>query len=76
MYDLSSSLAKIVLAHVNTTCYSNTILTSDELQHSIEKVLIEKGYKSLATTYRDYRTKRTQAREMKSHLMHLSCSCI
>lgn len=71
MDDYVCNLVRIILGHIDTMFPNNTLLEVEELQHTIEKVFIEEGFQSLLDTYKQYRNKRTQARERKSHLMHL-----
>lgn len=71
MDDYVCNLVRIILGHIDTMFPNNTLLEVEELQHIIEKVFIEEGFQSLLDTYKQYRNKRTQARERKSHLMHL-----
>ena len=44
-------------------------ITVEEIQNLVEKALLDSGYKDIKIAYSNYRTQRTQVREIKSDLM-------
>ena len=63
---LADELAKEVYSHLKTKGFPNNAPTVEEIQDSIEKVLIEKGHAQTAKAFILYRVKRKKLRDAKT----------
>ena len=66
-YDLAMSLSDIVCQRLAETIIGR-MPTVEEVQDTVEKVLIEEGHTRTAKAYILYRAERTRAREMNTAL--------
>ena len=69
-YDLAMSLSDIVCQRLAETIIGR-MPTVEEVQDTVEKVLIEEGHTRTAKAYILYRAERTRAREMNTRLMKI-----
>ncbi|NMA86262.1 MAG: anaerobic ribonucleoside triphosphate reductase, partial [Tissierellia bacterium] len=69
-YDTALSLAEEVTFILNER-FKNTIPTVEEIQDTVEKVLIENGHAKTAKEYILYRAERNRIREMDTRLMRV-----
>ncbi len=69
-YDLAMSLSDIVCRRLAETIIGR-MPTVEEVQDTVEKVLIEEGHTRTAKAYILYRAERTRAREMNTRLMKI-----
>ncbi|SHE81062.1 anaerobic ribonucleoside triphosphate reductase [Alkalibacter saccharofermentans] len=67
-YDMAMELAEKVAIYVQTDL-NTKIPTVEQIQDSVEKVLIEEGHAKTAKKYILYRADRTKVREMNTRLM-------
>ena len=67
--ELAKQLCSKVLQHINDNY--NNIVEVEEVQDSVERVLVQEGYYELAKAYMLYRNERTNMREARSQLMQI-----
>ena len=68
-YEEALELAQKVVAYIEST--GNTRPTVEEIQDSVEKVLIESGHARTAKKFILYRSERSRVREMNTRLMKI-----
>jgi ribonucleoside-triphosphate reductase (formate) len=67
--EYAENLTLQVVSHLQKAGYTGLIPTVEEVQDTVEKVLIENGHARTAKAYILYRDRRTRIREAKSELM-------
>ena len=68
-FEIAEQLSDKVCQYISTNNPNKTIVGVEEVQNSVEKILIEEGHASTAKAYILYRAERSKLRDMNSDIM-------